>query len=217
MSIDISAKKIVSSNKIVVIGDLHGKIKECSLVLSRITDPVICVGDVGIGFRSNGNWITVESLGNFEFIHGNHDDPEMCAKEKGYLGRYGVTPEGIFFMSGAFSVDAFYRTSGVDWWFNEQLNIQELDEAIELYKKTKPDIVITHDCPRSLYPFMLNKIGKPQGPLYENATSHALETMRNFHQPKIHVFGHWHRSVDEQIGDTRFICLNELEPVTLEF
>ena len=204
--------------KMTFLGDVHGKMKTYEHMLRRFTEPTIQVGDMGIGFRDKGKDLTTKDLEDKDkWIHGNHDDPTLCAKEKGYLGRYGVTPEGIFFMSGAFSVDAFYRRSGIDWWFNEQLNIQELDEAIELYKKTKPDIVATHDCPRSLYPFMLQKIGKPNGPLYENSTCHALEAMFSFHQPKVWVFGHWHESVDEMIGTTRFICLNELEPVTLEW
>lgn len=204
--------------KMTFIGDVHGKMTQYERLLMRFIEPTIQVGDMGVGFRKDGNWVTTANLSdNDKWIHGNHDNPEMCVKEKGYLGRYGVTIEGVFFMSGAFSVDAFYRRSGIDWWYNEQLNIQELSEALELYKTTKPDIVVTHDCPRSLYPLMLGKIGKPQGPLFESSTSHALEAMFSFHQPKVWIFGHWHHSVDEMIGDTRFICLNELEPVTLEW
>lgn len=203
--------------KIVFIGDCHGKMDHYENLLRGITAQTIQVGDMGIGFREKGSNITTANIGDNDFwIHGNHDNPKMCEKEKGYLGRYGTTPEGVFFMSGAFSVDAFYRTYGIDWWFNEQLNIEEIEDAIELYKKTKPEIVCTHDCPRSLYPLMLQKIGKPKGPLFENNTSYALEAMLNFHQPKVWVFGHWHFSLDQQIGNTRFICLNELEIFTLE-
>lgn len=204
--------------RMVAIGDVHGLVEKYKKLLSRITEPTIQVGDMGIGFRKNGVYLSTSFLADKDkFIHGNHDDPIMCEKEKGYLGRYGVTAEGIFFMSGAFSVDAFYRRAGVDWWFNEQLNLEEFDAAFELYKKTKPDIVITHDCPRSLLPTMMSRIGNPTGPIYENSTAWALEKMFCEHQPKTWVFGHWHKSVDENFGNTRFICLNELEPVTLEF
>lgn len=204
--------------KVTFIGDVHGKMAQYERLLYRFTEPTIQIGDMGVGFRKDGQWITTNFLSDKDkWFHGNHDDPKMCETEKGYLGRYGVTPEGVFFMGGAFSVDAFYRKAGIDWWPNEQLNYGEMEEALELYKATKPDIVATHDCPRSMYQFMLNKIGKPQGPLYENSTSHALEAMFSFHQPKVWVFGHWHTSIDQQIGDTRFICLNELEPITLEW
>ena len=203
---------------IVFIGDVHGLMDKYQRLLLKFMEPTIQIGDMGVGFRKNGAWITTDFLDSKDrWFHGNHDDPSMCEKEKGYLGRFGVTPEGVFFVSGAFSVDAFYRKAGIDWWPNEQLNYGEMEEALDLYKATKPDIVATHDCPRSMYQFMLNKIGKPQGPLYENSTSHALEAMFNFHQPKVWVFGHWHTSIDQQIGDTRFICLNELEPITLEW
>ena len=204
-------------SKVTFIGDVHGLMDKYERLLLRYMEPTIQVGDMGVGFRKNNKWITTEALADKDrWFHGNHDDPKMCEKEKGYLGRYGVTKEGIFYMGGAFSVDAFYRRAMIDWWPNEQLNLEELGEALDLYKKTKPDVVATHDCPRSLYPFMLQKIGKPEGPLYENATSHALEAMLNFHQPKVWIFGHWHRSVDEVVGNTRFICLNELESVTLD-
>jgi len=204
--------------KITFIGDVHGLMKQYEDMLRKIPEPTIQVGDMGVGFTQNGDWVTTANLRDTDkWLHGNHDNPDRCKEEKGYLGRFGVTPEGIFFMSGAFSVDAFYRKAGISWWPNEQLNLEELDAALELYKKTKPDIVATHDCPRSLYPMMLQRIGHPEGPLYEASTSHALEAMFNFHQPRTWVYGHWHRSVDEMIGDTRFICLNELEPVTLEW
>ena len=204
--------------KMTFIGDVHGLTDKYERMLCRFMEPTFQVGDMGIGFRKEGKWVTTDFLAEKDkWIHGNHDDPDLCLKEKGYLGRYGVTPEGVFYMSGAFSVDAFYRKAGISWWPNEQLNYEELEAALELYKQTKPDIVATHDCPRSLYQMMLNKIGKPEGPLYECSTAHALEAMFNFHQPKVWVFGHWHRSIDEMIGDTRFICLNELEPVTLEW
>lgn len=204
--------------KMTFIGDVHGHMDRYEKLLRGFVEPTFQVGDMGVGFRDKGDWITTANLRDIDFwIHGNHDCPDLCVKEKGYLGRYGVTPGGVFFMSGGFSVDAFYRKSGIDWWFNEQLNLGELSEVLDLYKQTKPDIVCTHDCPRSLYPFMLRKIGKSDGPLFENATSHALEAMLSYHQPKVWVFGHWHVSIDEVIGNTRFICLNELEPVTLEW
>jgi len=204
--------------KVTFIGDVHGKMAQYERLLYRFMEPTIQIGDMGVGFRKDGNWVTTESLSDKDkWFHGNHDNPTMCEKEKGYLGRYGVTAEGVFFMGGAFSVDAFYRRAGIDWFPNEQLNREEMEDALDLYKRTKPDIVATHDCPRSMYQLMLNRIGKPEGPLFECSTAHALEAMLNFHQPKVWVFGHWHRSIDEVIGDTRFICLNELEPFTLEW
>lgn len=204
--------------KVTFIGDCHGLMDRYGRLLNRFSEPTLQVGDMGVGFRQNGEWISTDSLRDTDrWIHGNHDNPDMCVGQKGYLGRFGVSHEGVFFVSGAFSVDAFYRRSGIDWWYNEQLNWEELEQAIDLYKETKPEIVATHDCPRSLYQMMLNKIGKPEGPLYESSTSHALEKMFSIHQPKVWVFGHWHRSVDEMVGNTRFICLNELEPVTLEW
>jgi Icc-related predicted phosphoesterase len=43
-----------------------------------------------------------------------------------------------------------------------------------------------------------------------------LHMMFQEHQPKLWVFGHHHQSKDVQINGTRFVCLNELETMTLE-
>lgn len=205
-------------SKIVLIGDVHGKIAEYQRLLRRFMEPTIQVGDMGIGFTKGGIPITVGDLDKKDrWFHGNHDNPVDCSKEKGYLGRFGMTSEGIFFASGAFSVDAFYRTIDRDWFYDEELTEEEMSAALQLYTEMKPDIVATHECPKSIRPFMLHAINKPRGPIYESRTTDFLERCLLVHKPKIWVFGHWHRSFDREIDGVRFICLNELEPVTLEF
>lgn len=199
---------------IVFMGDIHGKIFKANNIIKGLNDDVVCVGDIGIGFRQDGNWIVADDLGSrFSFIHGNHDNPTMCAEQAGYLGRFGVTDDGLFYMSGAFSVDAFYRTIGIDWWNNEQLNNEELQSAYDLYMKVKPKVVVTHDCPRSLYPYMLSVIGKSDGPIFENTTAWALEGMFKDHQPETWCYGHWHEKVNHTVNGTNFICIPELGTV----
>lgn len=203
---------------------MHGKIREYKRLLLRFTEPTLQLGDLGIGFREKdilGDYHDI-TLGKMDpkdkWFHGNHDDPNKCAKEEGYLGSYGITKEGIFFVAGAFSIDAWDRTVGISWWDNEQLSMEEFEAAKQLYTETKPDIVVTHDCPRSLYTPMLTirHKGKP-APIFENTTAWFLESLLDIHKPKVWAYGHWHRAFDEEIGGTRFICLDELQPVTLEF
>lgn len=185
---------------------------------------------MGIGFKSRVRYSGgmgggfddgLISLGKIDpkdrFFHGNHDDPEKCKAEPNYLGRFGVTKEGVYFVSGAFSVDAFNRTIGISWWNNEQLDHAEFEEALQLYSDTKPEVMATHDCPRSLYPYMLNATNRANGPIYENTTSWFLEKLLDIHKPKVWIFGHWHEHVDTEIGGVRYVCVAELQPVTLEW
>jgi hypothetical protein len=46
---------------------------------------------------------------------------------------------------------------------------------------------------------------------YPSLSRQAFNSMLQFHQPKVWVFGHWHRSFDNVINGTRFVCLDELE------
>ena len=46
---------------------------------------------------------------------------------------------------------------------------------------------------------------------YPSRTRQAFDAMMSIHRPKLWIFGHWHRSRNEMIDGTRFICLAELE------
>lgn len=202
--------------KVTLIGDVHAKIASYKHLLRRILEPTIQVGDMGIGLVGCPPLEDMDPKDRW--FDGNHDDVEACKKEPSYLGRFGVTEQGIYFAGGAFSVDAFYRTYGVDWFYTEQMNLEEFEQAEELYARTKPDVVATHDCPRSLYPFMLmQRYGNRPAPVFENNTALFLEKLRSIHIPKIHIYGHWHRHIDVEMYGTRFICLDELQPITLDF
>lgn len=184
-------------------------------------EPTLQIGDMGIGFKKRNGWdrLTVgDMLPKDKWFAGNHDHRSACAKEQGYLGNFGVTNEGIFFVSGAFSVDAFSREVGSSWWPDEQLSTPEFEEALQLYSELKPEIMATHDCPRIIYPKMLEirYDGRP-APLYENITASWLDRMLAVHKPKVWVFGHWHRACDFDFDGVRYICADELQPVTLEF
>jgi Icc-related predicted phosphoesterase len=110
---------------------------------------------------------------------------------------------------GAESIDKHIRIEGLDWFANEELSYSEQLEAFDEYIKVKPEIVVSHDCPQSV---MEKLFGYPE----KSQTRTMLEMMFQEHQPQLWVFGHHHRSKDVQINGTRFVCLNELETMTLE-
>lgn len=199
---------------ITLIGDLHGKYERYHRII-RQKDRfpyTVQLGDFGF------NYDTLKNVDpkNHVFIGGNHDNYDKVDNIPNYLGDFGYTVNfnGIdfFYYRGAYSIDRQYRTVGIDWWEKEQNNIETFMEARELYRSIKPDVVLTHDCPEILVAYLLPAGAK----IYQNTTSWALQELFNVHQPKLWIFGHWHRSWSMSLNGTEFRCLNELETYNLE-
>lgn len=198
---------------ITLIGDVHGKYDKYHKILSRKEENpyTLQVGDFGFNYETLKNVDPAHHI----FIGGNHDNYDKVESVSNYLGNYGymVNFNGIdfFYYRGAYSIDRQYRTIGIDWWENEQVDITSFMKARELYGDIKPDIVITHDCPESVSSCLL----PPYARLYQNITGWALDELFNIHQPKIWRFGHHHKSWRMNIRGTDFRCLNELETEVL--
>lgn len=187
------------------IGDVHCKFEQYEKLIENC-DQSIQVGDFGIGFPM---YIPKEYNINHRFIRGNHDNPGVCRQHKNYLGEFGITDEGIFFISGGFSKDAALRIEGVDWWRDEELTFADTYHCADQYESLKPEIVVSHMCPRFIEANLFDFQKIP------NKTNQFLQSLLEIHQPKIWIFGHYHSSRDEVINQTRFICLSELEAVEI--
>lgn len=200
------------NNTITLIGDLHGKYKRYhEIIREKDRHPyTIQVGDFGFDY---GTVFNVDDE-KHKIIGGNHDHYGRIIHIPHYLGDYGFTTlNGIsfFFYRGAYSIDRQYRTIGIDWWEEEQNNIETFMKARELYREIKPDIFLAHDCPD----FMVPQYIGPYAKRYENITGWALGELYKIHQPKLFIHGHYHVSKTTQYGDTKFVCLNELETYLL--
>jgi Icc-related predicted phosphoesterase len=198
---------------ITLIGDLHGKYEKYHRILSRTEENpyTLQIGDFGFKYDTLKNVDHTKHL----ILPGNHDNYDTCYKYRHFLQDYGYMINfnniDFFYYRGANSIDKQYRTIGIDWWDNEEVKIEGFMKARELYRDIKPEVMITHDCPQDIALQML----KPGQRVYENITSWALQELYNIHQPKLWFFGHWHQSRQIQHGNTKFICLNELETYTL--
>lgn len=200
------------NNSITLVGDIHGKYKRMHEIIREKNkhEYIVALGDVGFDFSTLNN----VDPDKFKIVGGNHDNYDKIINIPHYLGDYGYTTlNGIsfYFYRGAYSIDRQYRTIGIDWWEDEQNNIETFMKARELYREIKPDIFLAHDCPD----FMVPEYIGPYAKRYENITGWALGELYKIHQPKLFIHGHYHVSKNTQYGDTKFVCLNELETYLL--
>ena len=200
------------TKKISLLGDVHGKYKRMHEIIREKDrhEHIVQIGDLGFDFSTLDN----VDPDKFKIVSGNHDNMDKIINIPHYLGDYGYTTlNGIsfYFYRGAYSIDRQYRTIGIDWWEEEQNNIETFMKARELYREIKPDIFLAHDCPD----FMVPQYIGPYAKRYENITGWALGELYKIHQPKLFIHGHYHVSKTTQYGDTKFVCLNELETYLL--
>ena len=203
------------------IGDAHGLFKQYLGIITKSEFPTIQVGDMGIGFPRNKDGEDVirnvlkRADGKHRFIRGNHDNPDVVKEFPGYIPDATVEEiDGVklFFMGGAWSIDWRMRTPGQTWWHDEELSYSELQSAIDLYARSQPDILVTHDCSH----WEIDKMFKPDKK-FSTITQNALEHMYRIWTPKLHIFGHWHQSawlsspLDPPTSTTVSVCLDELE------
>lgn len=195
-----------------LIGDVHGKRKEYRILLKQIVGPTLQVGDLDFNYEG----LHVE--GQNYFIGGNHDNYELIEDAVGYLGDYGENCIGgvpFYQVRGAFSIDKHFRRDRISWWREEELTFVQRMECYTDYEffgcGGRIPLVVSHDCPQSvcetLWPY-INDI---------TVTRELLEVMFQEYAPQLWIFGHHHKSENVVIGKTRFICLAELETLTLEY
>jgi len=191
-----------------IVGDLHGKTE---LLGIDAVEPIIQIGD--FGFARELSLFKDYPQSKLMIIGGNHDEYPILQKLHCYLGDYGTIPgtEKTFFCRGAWSIDRAYRTEGISWWPEEQLGYQAGIDMLEAYKALKPEVMITHDCPDVIKYAMFTPYIVP------TVTGKLLDECLKIHNPKIWIFGHWHKSKTYHWGDTsKFICLDEGEHLEID-
>ena len=186
------------------IGDVHGKTDAYQKIVERAPYS-IQVGD--FGFHKEWAWLKKNvNAEHHKVVCGNHDLPPSENDAPHCLGNFGSIIHGglpLFFVRGAHSIDASYRTEGVSWFADEQLNHLDLLDAIAEYERVRPDIVVTHEAPAYLKMMLC-------GQAYDQ-TSIALDQMWGVHRPRLWIHGHHHKSARYELLGTQFISLAELE------
>ena len=210
---------------VTITGDVHGKFDGFMAKVYDKSEHVIQIGDFGYNYEIL-NYTQPEKLNVVLGNHENYDDIERWPQ---LLKTYGLKTLGglsFFYVRGAFSIDwniRLIKYNTREWpktWFeNEELSVNELQLAIDEYKTVKPDIMITHDCPLSITRLVgsdsiMRNFGYDPD-TFRTRTQMALQVMWETHQPKMHIFGHYHRDWRKTINGTEFICLNELSTINL--
>ena len=185
------------------IGDTHSKWEQY-LPLTEGVDS-IQVGDFGIGFRK-----VPDINPRARFIRGNHDNPELARNHPNWI-KDGLIENDMMLIGGAFSIDREWRTEGVDWWPDEELTIPDLQQLLDIAIAVKPRIIVTHDCPESIIPYLF-----PRALPIRSRTQQALDAVLHSVKPALWIFGHWHYDRDVTIDGTRFICLDELSYIDVD-
>lgn len=203
-----------------LIADIHGKTKQYYNIV-KDCDYTLQMGD--FGFRDSYSILSKLDPNKHFVLGGNHDS---YTKENGkfidqtphFLGDYGLKNiDGFefFFVRGGFSIDWMYRVEGLDWWRDEELDHTSMSKCLDLYEQTKPNIVISHECPASIcnlisgYKTFNGEIIKP------SRTANLLQAMLERHNPKQWYFAHHHKDWSLQKDGTAFICLNELSYIDI--
>jgi predicted phosphodiesterase len=199
--------------EVTFIGDVHGKIDRYLDIVANTTE-TIQIGDLGVGFMGR-NEDRLSGIGHtHRFIRGNHDNPSVIKTMENYIpdGHYDKDLD-MMFIGGGLSIDKAYRIHGVSWWPDEEISIAHFESIINSYETIKPRYVASHECPETaainMFPFYRRE--------FPSRTRQALDAMWKIHQPDVWIFGHWHHSTQKVIDKTKFICLDELETLKMEF
>jgi hypothetical protein len=202
-----------------VISDVHGNIVDYKTILVEC-EYSLHIGDLSFDYEFLGDLCHERN----KVIPGNHDNHDGKRRYPHFLLNYGLVEHGgikFFYLEGGFSIDQALRREREQlqiwpktWWENEELPQDVLEDALRVYKETKPDILISHEPSRSIANKMGNNIillkygYDPNS--FTTRTGETLERMVNAHAPKLHIFGHFHINFDQVINGCRYICQEEL-------
>lgn len=191
-------------SRILVIGDIHGKISRYhNLIQNQHPEQSIQLGD--FGFAREHEWfLNTMDCKQHKVLFGNHDDYTYLNREHS-LGDFSVLHDGeIMAIRGGYSIDKAYRTMGVDWWPEEEMNFETWSRCIDTYQQTRPIIVLSHECP-------VEPLVQMFGITAPSNTANGLQALFDIHQPALWIFGHHHKNKRKVIRGTEFLCLAEGE------
>lgn len=220
--------KKFKKKSLIFLGDIHGCFIELVDLATNTSDSLLVqVGDVGLGFHkldyelqqlSEVEDICESNKNELFLIRGNHDSKERFKqlKEKGKFNRVHLVEDydtiqynnkTIQFIGGAISIDRTGRRAGVSYWEDEGV-------VFEKDKCKKVDILVTHTAPQYCFPQQFNEMvygwASEDAYLIEDLTDEraVMNEICKLCEPKLLVYGHFHSSWTDIIGDCKYKLLD---------
>lgn len=227
---------------VIFLGDTHSISETQYIIEEKIpkNSLIIQCGDLGVGFAHlfSEEKIFIEIVGKLRklnskliAIRGNHDDPKYFTEyhtlNKKYSNdiylasdytRFCCNGKSFLLVGGAISVDRIIRTINRTWWIDEEFFLAKS-------KIIHSDILVTHSSPDYCAPVEVDQSVKNWASIEHKVTkgiSNLLEELIKERKkiselvslvnPKLHVYGHFHFSNYEVIGDRiyKLLGINEL-------
>lgn len=190
-----------------IIGDVHANYYSYLNVISNV-ECSVQLGDFGFDYSC----LDTINAKKHKIIPGNHDNYDRIGDYQHHIfqNNFGVFEHyGLRFgyIRGANSVDKQYRIPHRSWWPNEEMTYKEGVACINFFRHYKPPIILSHDCPSSIIPFVVTNRYK----LIGSITSNILDEIFQISPPKMWIFGHHHQTKVVKVENTVFQCLNELD------
>lgn len=219
-----------------VVGDVHAQIEDADVFtrdarpyLEIIADAPYSVqlGDMGDD-ETYAQLVAHVDAGRHRFFPGNHEQYDGLPPHS--LGDFGAVHWGgvdFFFVRGAWSSDRellvqLGREQGKILWFKqEELTDNQMQAALEEYSREHPRIVLSHDAPTHVARLAWQNARRfsapdPRAAFCASRTTDFLEQLLERHQPRLWLFGHYHRDWRYQEGGTLFVCVGELSYVDID-
>lgn len=215
---------------IYITGDTHRDFTRLNNLKVTEKDMLIVLGDAGINYCLNEEDIKYKDyLKNYKIklfcIRGNHEErPENITtyKEVEMFGGkvfiedkypnlifakdgevYNIEGKTILVIGGAYSVDKEYRIMyGYNWFKDEQLSINEMNNIIDKVKGKHFNIVLTHTCPYKYEPKEVFIQGLDQSKVDKTMEKFLDKIEENITYDKWYC-GHYH--TEKQINKLEFM------------
>lgn len=194
----------------IIVGDVHGKVLRFNELLKKNgSKGSIQLGD--FGYQSSHDWHinNLNGVSN-KVVFGNHDWYPYLDKLHSTGDTEWIPEIDACTFRGALSINKHELMPRINYFENEELAWDVAKDVIELIKFHKPKVILSHTCPVSVRNHFFNF----ERPLF-SVTEQAMQILFHEYQPDMWVFGHFHESKNEKINGTRFICLDELETLTI--
>lgn len=218
--------------KMRLIGDIHGDMNRYNEII-KDSQYSIQVGDMGYEYT---NLILSVDSKQHKFIPGNHCNYDEVFNlphlvRSGDNPNYGMSELNgfkFFFVRGGYSLDweirdYSYKTGKwpQSYFPEEELSYQDCYRCFEEYIKAKPDILISHECPRTIARMVgndniLQNFGHDPK-TFTTRTSELLQAMVEAHPPRFHYFGHYHRDWAYDDGKTFYKCIADQAYIDVEY